>query len=340
MYPPTRLMRTVSLSRFLVLPFALLAFAGCPSTPGAEGVYDPLSVPALASVEVVDFRVFDSARSREIPIRVYQLPGDGPSPVVLFSHGLGGSRENSPYLGKHWASRGYACVFMQHIGSDESVWRDAPVGERYGNLRDAANLENFMLRVADVPAVLDQLTTWNGEPGHPLAGRLDLTCVGMSGHSFGAVTTQAVSGQTFVRADAPTDPRINAAVAFSPSAPRVGSATRAFGSVAIPWMLMTGTEDTAPIGNIDVESRLAVYPALPAGGKYEVVLFGAEHSAFSDRALPGDSEARNPNHHRVILALSTAFWDAWLKENAAARAWLDGDGPATVLEAEDRWQRK
>ena len=82
---------------------------------------------------------------------------------------------------------------------------------------------------------------------------------------------------------------------------------------------MTGTKDVAPIGGADVESRLAVFPALPPGGKYELVLDGAEHSAFTDRALPGDSAPRNPNHHRAILALSTAFWDAWLRGDAAAR---------------------
>jgi len=56
--------------------------------------------------------------------------------------------------------------------------------------------------------------------------------------------------------------------------------------------------------------------------------------------LPGDKEARNPNHHRAILALSTAFWDAYLRGDAAARAWLDGDGPRSVLEPKDRWQKK
>ena len=108
----------------------------------------------------------------------------------------------------------------------------------------------------------------------------------------------------------------------------------------IPWMLMTGTRDVAAIGQADLESRLAVYPALPPGGKYELVLDRAEHSAFTDRALPGDREKRNPNHHRVILALSTAFWDAWLRQDVAARAWLDGDGPRSVLEKDDRWQTK
>jgi len=127
---------------------------------------------------------------------------------------------------------------------------------------------------------------------------------------------------------------------FSPSRPKRGTPEKAFGGVAIPWMLMTGTRDVSTIGEGSLDSRLAVYPALPPGGKYELVLDGARHSAFTDRILPGDNEQRNPNHHRVILALSTAFWDAYLKNDPAARAWLDGDGPRSILEEKDRWQRK
>jgi hypothetical protein len=41
-----------------------------------------------------------------------------------------------------------------------------------------------------------------------------------------------------------------------------------------------------------------------------------------------------------VLALSTAFWDAYLRVDQAARAWLDGDAVRGVLEAKDRWQRK
>ena len=89
-----------------------------------------------------------------------------------------------------------------------------------------------------------------------------------------------------------------------------------------------------------MKSRLAVFPALPPGGKYELVLNRAEHSAFTDRPLPTDTQKRNPNHHRVILALSTAFWDAYLRGDAAAKAWLDGEESKTVLEKGDKWQRK
>jgi predicted dienelactone hydrolase len=321
-----------------VIPFGLTL---CTHLCGSAPAYDPLAAPGTNPVATHELNVRDEARHRDLPVRVYLPAKPEPAPVVLFSHGLGGSREGSAYLGRHWATRGYVAVFLQHPGSDTSVWRDVARSERRAAMSEAASGRNFLLRVQDVHAVLDQLELWNRQEGHPLAGRLDLDRVGMSGHSFGAVTTQAVSGQSVPGAGARfTDPRIKAAIAFSPSSPRRGDAKVAFGEVKIPWMLMTGTRDTSPIGEVDVASRLAVFPALPPGGKYELVLEGAEHSAFTERALPGDLGSRNPNHHRAILALSTAFWDAWLRDDGAARAWLDGQGPSSVLEPKDRWQRK
>jgi predicted dienelactone hydrolase len=206
-------------------------------------------------------------------------------------------------------------------------------------LNQAASPENFLLRVQDVPAVLNQLAAWNTARTNGLSGRLDLQKIGMSGHSFGALTTQALSGESMpIGGQKYNDPRIKAAVIFSPSAPLIGSATRAFGSVKIPWMLMTGTKDLAPIGHVDMKSRRAVYPALHGAPKYELVLNNAEHSVFIESPLPGDKEPRNPNHHRVILALSTAFWDAHLRGNREALAWLNGPGPRSALEPEDEWQ--
>ncbi|HEX7655179.1 MAG TPA: dienelactone hydrolase, partial [Verrucomicrobiae bacterium] len=129
-----------------------------------------------------------------------------------------------------------------------------------------------------------------------------------------------------------------AAIAFSPSPPKTGNAKTAFGDVKIPWLLMTGTKDTAPIGHTTVADRLTVYPALQGAPKYQVVLANAEHSAFTDRALPGDRQPRNPNHHRVILAVSTAFWDAYLKHDPAALGWLKSNGPRSVMESADQWE--
>ena len=127
---------------------------------------------------------------------------------------------------------------------------------------------------------------------------------------------------------------------MSPSLAAIGQPEDAFGQVQIPWMLMTGTHDQAMIGQATPQSRRLVFPALPPGNKYELVLDQGEHSAFTETRLPGEKNKRNPNHHRVILALSTAFWDAYLKGDQPAKAWLDGEGPRTVLEAPDLWQKK
>lgn len=301
--------------------------------------YDPLALNTSSPVAHVDLVLHDVSRARDIPLRVYLPATQASAPVILFSHGLGGSRAGSAFLGQHWAGRGYVAVFVQHPGSDDSVWKDASAGERMRAMKQAASMDNFLLRVQDVRSVLDQLGLWNTSKTNELASRLNLERIGMSGHSFGAVTTEAVSGETLpLGGNRYTDPRIRAALILSPSAPRGSSSARAFASVKIPWLLMTGTKDLAPISDVDIESRRAVYPALQGAPKYELVLHNAEHSVFIDRALPGDLQPRNPNHHRVILALSTAFWDAYLGHNPEALTWLNGAGPRSVMESEDQWQ--
>jgi predicted dienelactone hydrolase len=309
------------------------------TSSGRRADYDPL-LTSDVEAEQVDLSVKDGKRVRDIPIRVY-LPADKiASPVVLFSHGLGGNREGSAFLGKHWAKRGYVAVFLQHPGSDDSVWKDLPVAERMAALKQAAGLKEFLLRVQDVSAVLDQLEIWNKDTAHAFSGRFDLKHIGMSGHSFGAVTTQAVSGQVPPLGKGFTDLRVQAAVIMSPSGPANGNTKRAFGSVKIPWMLLTGTKDSNPISGADAKTRLIVFPDLSPGSKYQLVLDKAEHSAFTERALPGETERRNPNHHRAILAVTTAFWDAYLREDKEAQQWLDSNAVRSVLEENDQWQTK
>ena len=70
-------------------------------SPAAGADYDPLRVEQ-PKPQYHDFTVHDDARSRDIPIRVYLPTTSGPAPVVLFSHGLGGSRRGIPI----WANIG------------------------------------------------------------------------------------------------------------------------------------------------------------------------------------------------------------------------------------------
>lgn len=294
-----------------------------------------------AGIATKDFEPVDANRDRTVPVRVYLPKEANPQPVVIFSHGLGGSRENSRYLGAHWAGHGYVAVFVQHIGSDESVWRDAAPGERFAKLKEAASVKSAVDRYQDIPFVIDQLTKWNAESGHALAGRLDLEHIGLCGHSFGAVTTQALMGQKFPVPREFGDPRIDAFFAMSPSASPAFPAASAFGHITAPVLCMTGTKDSSPITPATTpESRREVYAALPAGDKYELVFDGGTHSAFSDTGFR--DEGRQPHHHPAIQKISTRFWDAYLRGDAAAKSWLQSEKPRAdaALVAGDIWQWK
>ena len=55
--------------------------------------YDPAIIPPEAKYNIMDMTVHDNTRARDIPIRIYLPTVTVPSPVIVYSHGLGGSRE-------------------------------------------------------------------------------------------------------------------------------------------------------------------------------------------------------------------------------------------------------
>lgn len=298
----------------------------------AAGDYNPL-VPDHGYVpHWIDRDIDDPARNRVIPVRIFMPVRRAPCPLILFSHGLGGSREGYAYAGQFWAGRGYVVIMLQHPGSDSAVWKDTPLLERKSAMQVAASRQNAQLRIGDVHRVLDVAGAWNERPGSELYQALDMNRVGMAGHSFGAHTTLAVAGQVVAYPDA-RDKRITAALAMSPSPPAIGNINKAFGNIDIPLMLMTGTEDNSPIGNTTPQDRRKVYPALNPGGKYELVMNGANHMIFA-------RGSKDDHFQRSILAISTAFWDSWLRGSRGALAWLEGDTARTVLADGDLWQHK
>ncbi|AQQ09917.1 putative dienelactone hydrolase [Sedimentisphaera cyanobacteriorum] len=307
----------------------------------AQAEYDPLLKGESGEYITQELNVCYGAADREIPVLVYRPENaEARRPAILFSHGLGGSRYGCEYLGRHWAGAGFVCFFLQHPGSDSSIWEDLPAGERLKAFNQAANGKNYMHRINDVRAVLDFIEKKAKQKHDSLGKIIDPNSIGMSGHSFGAVTTQAVSGlSAWNGRKVYSDDRIRAAIALSPSVPKNSSADEAFGSVNRPWMLMTGTKDQSIIGTASPEERLKVYEALPAGDKYQIVLHNGKHLAFTDRQ-PRKWGKRNPNHHTIIKAASTAFWDSYLKNDPQAKEWLDGDKIAAILEPKDKWQKK
>jgi predicted dienelactone hydrolase len=95
----------------------------------------------------------DDSRQRPVPVRLY-LPAQAaaaapPAPLVVFSHGIGGSRRGYSYLGRHFAQHGVASLHLQHVGSDHSLWGGSVfglAGRLAAAAQDAASFRSKMLR--------------------------------------------------------------------------------------------------------------------------------------------------------------------------------------------------
>ncbi|MFC3147328.1 alpha/beta hydrolase family protein [Piscinibacterium candidicorallinum] len=298
-------------------------------------------VKAQAAVAPRDLVWTDRERNREVPVRL-RMPQQAAGPVILFSHGLGGNLDAGTAWGEAWAAAGYVVLHMQHAGSDTP-------SVRAGGARKAMSADAAAQRVGDVRFVLDELARQQA------AGELrgaDLKRIGMSGHSFGAWTTQAMAGQQLnPRIAALNEPRLSAFIAFSPSAGRGPTEISArFAGVRAPFFALTGTLDGDVAGTgATPENRQAVFDALPTGDKYELLLADADHMTFGGqrmsrgvrRALGRDRKAvtdeLEPTHHALIALLTTRFWDAYLREQPAAKRALL---PPVEVKAPDRWRAK
>jgi len=83
--------------------------------------------PGPFQVRVLLFDWTDAKRSRTVPVKIYfPSPARTSCPLIILSHGLGGSRQGYRYLGEHWATHGYISLHVQHPGSDESAWKGQP----------------------------------------------------------------------------------------------------------------------------------------------------------------------------------------------------------------------
>jgi len=314
------------------------------SAGAAAGADTDYAAAGPLSVTVLELVLEDVARGRALPVRLrVPSPCEAPSPrpVVLFSHGLGGSRDAGSRWGAHWASHGFVVAHLQHPGSDDSLWRGQPGGfGRLENLRPGMTPRRFVERVEDVRFVLDELA--RRAVADAALACVDATRVGMSGHSFGAQTTQALAGQSFPALGGPAlrEPRVAAAVAFSPSRPPGNPpGDSAFDTLTIPFLGITGSRDGDPVGRgVTPALRRGVVEALPPGQAYLLWFEGADRFVFNGGTpAPGGDPLDRTGLERAVRAATLAFWLATLRGDPAADAWLRGAGPGPILAPDDRW---
>jgi predicted dienelactone hydrolase len=286
--------------------------------------------PQGAPVRSVEFEWHDAARDRTVPVRLYlpdptagEMPAAGataaagPLPLVVFSHGLGGSRAGYSHLGRHWAGQGFASLHLQHAGSDRAVWRSAGTLELLQALQSAASPHNAVARARDVSFAIDTLLA------DPVLGALiDPGRIAVAGHSYGANTALLVAGARFEAEGLPQtlrDERIRAAVLMSaPPFPASFDSRQVLASVTIPTLHLTTVDDVIRVPGYRsvAQDRIDLFEALPASPKRLAVFAFGAHNVFTDRGL----DPRTLAVKRAARDLTTAFLQDAL------------DGRAMVLE--------
>ncbi|MEH7356314.1 hypothetical protein V7150_22645 [Neobacillus drentensis] len=249
-------------------------------------------------------------------------------PVLIFSAGRGGFRQESTHMFEELASHGYIVASIDHPYSSSGVvfpdGRLIPLDSRLlpgpqgGIPADREFFDNIVIPylAKDVIFSLDQLTALNqSDPSGILTGRLDLEHVGMFGPSLGGLVGAEASY---------LEPRLSAFIAMDVHMPAnvVRSGLKQptmFISREAKWMKMEGwsKED---IDKTQITMR-SVYKKLPKDG-YLVLIPGTFHVNFSDAPLfsplmswagltgPIDGDRAN----NIIDSYTLAFFDKYLKD--------------------------
>jgi dienelactone hydrolase len=293
----------------------------------ANADYDPdaSNKTAYTSSEIT---WHDGDRNRDVPVKIY-YPTDakGPMPIIIFSHGLGGSRTGYAYLGQYWASHGYVAVHLTHEGSDTAaVVAGGLANVKQTELAIATDPMNAVDRCRDVSFAIDKLKAVNRDEKSPMVGKLDLDKIGLAGHSFGANTTMLISGEmTKSGKTVLADDRVKCSIAMSPPvATPKPMWDKVYAPVHIPLFVMTGTLDDSPIGESKAIDRRVPFDHVQGIPAYLITFAGGDHMLFSGRETP-NRPATDERYHKLILQGSIAFWDAYLRDDEAAKKWL-GEG--------------
>lgn len=241
---------------------------------------------------------------------------EGKYPVIIFSHGNGGSRFQNTFWCDFLASHGYVIVSADHTANARvTIIKGKPI--LYQNdQRDNSAVD----RPKDMSFLLDQMTLWNGGADSRFSTRLDLSKPVAAGMSFGSMTAIRV-------ADA--DTRFKAVIAMS-GAPEDHS------NLTIPSLYMLGEEDRTigPKGNERIRSVYAKHTRdgflmeMKNGGHYSFTdIFkldknfgdGAGQSKRATTGEPFDYTSMETTY-QIINAYSIAFLNVYVrgeKENLA-----------------------
>jgi predicted dienelactone hydrolase len=327
------MIRTLLLAAFL----GLVACSEEPALPPAAPLTaSPQQVQSLYGAQAGDLpvrRVTDLAlpatdTGRELPFSVYFPDGEGPYPLLLFSHGNWSNRHSYDRLIEHWVSHGYVVLAADHLDCCGAPWGILN-SLRYGQLGLVLARVNDLQRLLGALPEIEALVP-------EFAGRTDPARVAVTGHSFGAFSAQQLGGAQAYDPDqnrflGQRDPRVQAVVALSPPGPMFDIITGdSWRQLAAPTLVTTGTWDVQPRFWPDWRLHLMSFDTAQPGHQYALVTEGADHFLGNLICRPEREATPQEDALQMVLAATTAFLDHYLKQREGASALLHSERLAQV----------
>jgi predicted dienelactone hydrolase len=257
-----------------------------------------------------------TADGRTTSCRVIAPAAERRCRVLLFSHGAASTNRAYDRVLCVWARSGYLVIAPDHLDAG----RTPPQSE-------LTHAELWTSRVLDLQAVLDDraaLETLGASQGW----RPDWSRLGATGHSFGALTAQALAGaRALPPVIAAPDPRVKAVLSLSPpSLMKDFLVENTWEDLRVPLLVQTGTADTAPGFVDDWRMHLASFTGARSRIRWAAVgdrvdhVFGGRICTLRD--IP-DPIQRGP--FEFLLKLSLKFLDAYVGGEREAATALERD---------------
>ena len=275
---------------------------GCSATPS---VYTSrlYGIPLLPQWDPLSWRIGSSVSFENLLID----RGHRPFPVIIFSHGGQGSAIDSVYTLEVLASFGFIVAAPDHLNNTMDDLRIDFINAQaqfalipcFDGLPSPCvrapgpTAKGFTDRAHDVSAIIDALPIWFGD-------RVDISRVGVMGHSRGTVTALVAAGGS-TPWGIPPDPRVKAIMGLASAIPAVFDVD--VQNVTAPALLVAGELDTlTPPAFIH-----ATFDMLGSTEKEFVVIENAKHLHFASGfcAMTQSSGAVAAASTRAILDLHT-----------------------------------
>jgi predicted dienelactone hydrolase len=301
-----------------LLSLSVPGFAADPPTFEAKSV--TLDLPARGGPD----------SEEPLPIRVSWPEGADEAPVIVWSHGLGGSRDKYEALVRHWVEHGF--VVLQASHQDRERLEDLKGG-------DTDALDD---RPKHVTRMLDEVDWIVGHVDGLDPGEIDPERIGVAGHSAGAHTAMLIGGLTLYPPGRDpvqlADARADALLLISPQGTGPAHEPRSFATIDEPVLVVTGSKDDSKKRNEPASWRMEAWENLPPDHAWLLYIDGADHGMGGISRRPG--EVKGSDILAWIHETTLQFWRAQLMDDPAAATWMDGNTIGKTSRGKARLEHK